>query len=263
MLLRLFRLARAALHLLRGLLVASLIFPWVSKAQRDARKRRWSKKLLSILSVSVRERSAPRTLPERCVLVLNHISWLDIFVINARSPATFIAKSEIRDWPFVGWLCTLVGTLYIERGKPSAARKATAAIVAELKRGVLIAVFPEGTTSFGRSLEPFHPALFQPALDAEAILQPIALRYLDPAGAHCDAAGYVGETSFLESVWTIVSTRHIVAELHFLGSASVQGQTRRSLAENTEGAIAAALNVPAPRRPHRTGSDTAGGPRGG
>jgi 1-acyl-sn-glycerol-3-phosphate acyltransferase len=261
--LRLFRMAKLVLHLVRGLLITSLLFPWLSKAQRDARKRRWSGKLLSILSVTVRERNAPHRLPERCVLVLNHISWLDIFVINARSPATFIAKSEIRDWPMVGWLCTLVGTLYIERGKPSAARKATAAIVAELERGVLIAVFPEGTTTFGRSLEPFHPALFQPALDAEATLQPIALRYLDRSGAHCDAAGYVGETSFMESVWTIVSTRHMVAELHFLGLAAVRGQTRRSLSEKTEAAIAAALSVPAPRRPQRRGPEPAADPRDG
>jgi 1-acyl-sn-glycerol-3-phosphate acyltransferase len=207
----------------------------------------------------VRERNAPHSLPDRCVLVLNHISWLDIFVINARSPATFVAKSEIRDWPFVGWLCTLVGTLYIERGKPSAARKATAAIVAELQSGALIAVFPEGTTTFGRSLEPFHAALFQPALDAQATLQPIALRYLDPAGAHSDAAGFVGETSFVESVWTIASTRHIVAELNFLAPVSVHSQTRRSLAENTEAAIAAALNVPEPPRPRGRGPGTSAG----
>jgi len=258
---RLIRLARLLVHLLRGLLVASLIFPWIPMAKRDARKRRWSQKLLKILSVSVRERNAPRTLPDRCVLVVNHISWVDIFVINARSPATFIAKSEIRDWPFVGWLCTLVGTLYIERGKPSAAKKATAAIVAELRRGALIAVFPEGTTTFGKSLEPFHAALFQPALDAEATLQPIALRYVDRSGAHTDAAGFVGETSFVESVWTIVSTRHIVAELQFLPPTSVHGQTRRTLAEKTEVAIAAALGVPAPSRLQRKAPETAAGPR--
>ena len=250
-------------HLLYGLLVTSVIFPWISMAKRDARKRRWSKKLLHILSVSVRERHAPHALSDRSVLVLNHISWLDIFVINARSPATFIAKSEIRDWPFVGWLCTLVGTLYIERGKPSAAKKATAAIVAELRRGVLIAVFPEGTTKFGQSLEPFHAALFQPALDADATLYPIALRYVDRSGARTDAAGFVGETSFVESVWTIVSARHIVAELKFLPPAPVHGQTRRSLAEKTEAAIAAALDVPAPSRPQRRAPEPASGPRGG
>ena len=248
--LRLLRLVRVSLHLLRGLAVASVMFPWLPKAARDARKRRWSRKLLSILSVSVRERNAPEKLSDRCMLVLNHISWLDIFVINARSPATFIAKSEIRNWPLVGWLCTLVGTLYIERGKPSAARQASRVIVAELERGVLIAVFPEGTTTFGRSLEPFHAALFQPALDAEATLQPVALRYLDAAGRHTDAAGYVGETSFLETVWTIVSTRHIVAELNLLAPLSVRHQTRRSLAEKAEAAIAAALEVPAPAHSH-------------
>lgn len=262
-LLRLTRLARLTLHLLRGLAIASIVFPWLSKDRRDARTRRWSRKLLSILSVSARETNAPESLHERCMLVLNHISWLDIFVIDARSPATFIAKSEIRDWPFAGWLSTLVGTLYIERGRPSAARKASAAIVAALERGVLIAVFPEGTTTFGRSLEPFHAALFQPALDAAATVQPIALRYLDAAGRHTDAAGYVGETSFLESVWTIVSTRHIVAELNFLAPIPVHGHTRRSLAERTEAAIAAALEVPAPGRPQHRGPGRAAGPQAG
>lgn len=263
--LRVLRLARASLHLLRGLATALMVFPWLSTTARDARKRRWSRKLLSILSVSVREKNAPERLFDRCMLVLNHISWLDIFVINARSPATFIAKSEIRNWPVVGWLCTLVGTLYIERGKPHAARQASRAIVAELERGVLIAIFPEGTTTFGRSLEPFHAALFQPALDAAATLQPIALRYLDAAGRHTDAAGYVGETSFLETVWAIVSARHIVADLNLLAPVSVRHQTRRSLAEKTEAAIAAALDVPLPAHSHagRRRPDKGAGPPAG
>src|SRR5207247_908912 len=112
-----------------------------------------------------------------------------VFVIDARFPATFIAKSEVRSWPVVGWLCTLVGTLYIERGKRSEARRARQIIAAELRRGTLVAVCPEGVTTFGRSLERFHSALFQPALHASATLQPVALRYLDAAGRHTDAAG--------------------------------------------------------------------------
>ena len=263
---RFLRLARLALHLLRGLAVAWLFYPRLSEAEKDARKRRWSKKLLSILSISLREKNIPKERPERCMLVLNHISWLDIFVIDARLPATFIAKAEVRDWPVVGWLCTLVGTLYIERGSRSAARRANSAITAQLERGVLVAVCPEGITTYGRSLEPFHPALFQPALDAAATLQPIALRYLDSSGMHTDAAGYVGETSLLECVWTIVSTRRMIAELHLLAPISVRGQTRRSLAKKTEAAIADALGVPAPvrdlsgRQSRRRGSDRDAGP---
>ena len=265
--LRLLRLAKLALHLVRGLAIAWLYYPKLSKAEQHAQKRRWSKTLLSILSVSVHETHASNEVPDRCMLVLNHISWLDIFVIDARFPATFIAKVEVRSWPIVGWLCTLVGTLYIERGKRSAAR-ARQTVAAELERGTLIAVCPEGTTTFGRSLERFHAALFQPALDAAATLQPVALRYLDGAGRHTDAAGYVGETSLLESVWAIVSTRHMVAELNLLAPISVRAQTRRSLAEKAEAAIAAALGVPAPQgishaqHSQRTGPDTNADPPG-
>ena len=79
------------------------------------------------------------------------------------------------------------------------------------------------------------------------MLQPVALRYLDRSGRHTNAAGYVGETSLLESLWTIVSTRHMLAELNFLTPISAKGETRRPLAEKTEIAIAAALGV---RPPH-------------
>jgi 1-acyl-sn-glycerol-3-phosphate acyltransferase len=237
--------------LARGLVMVWLRYPRLSEAGRHAQKRLWSRKLLSILSISVREESAPKKLPERCMLVLNHISWLDIFVVDATYPATFIAKSEIRGWPLVGWLCTGVGTLYIERRKRFEALRARQTIAKEIERGVLVALCPEGTTTFGRSLERFRSALFQPALDAAATLQPAALRYLDVAGLHTDAAAYAGEASFMDSVWSIVSTRHMVAELNLLDPLSVFGQTRRSLAEKTETAIAAALGVPEPQRVSR------------
>src|SRR5207245_8856541 len=136
------------------------------------------------------------------------------------------------------------GTLYIERGKRSAAVRARQAVAGELERGALVAVCPEGITTFGRSLERFHAALFQPALDAAATLQPVALRYLDSAGRHTDAAGYVGETSLLESVWAIVSSRHIVAELNLLAPISAHGQTRRSPPPNTGAPIAPAPPLP-------------------
>jgi len=255
---RLAKLALLIVHLARGLAVAWLRYPKLSDSERHVEKRLWSRKLLSILSVSVHEHNVPKTLPVRCMLALNHISWIDIFVIDARFPATFIAKSEVRGWPFVGWLCTRVGTLYIERGKRSAARHAREAVARELERGSLVAVCPEGTTTFGRTLERFHSALFQPAVDAAATIQPVALRYLDPAGRHTDAAAYVGETSLLESVWSVVSARHIVAELRFVAPIPFHGQTRRSLAEKAALAIAAALGVPAPRaeRPHHRRSHT-------
>jgi 1-acyl-sn-glycerol-3-phosphate acyltransferase len=75
----------------------------------------------------------------------------------------------------------------------------------------------------------------------------VALRYLDASGRRTDAAGYVGDTSLIESVWTIVSTRHMVAEFNLLAPISARSQTRRSLAEKAETAIARALGVPGPQ----------------
>jgi len=245
--LRFTRLARLCAHVSRGLLIAWLRYPRLTAEAREREKHRWSKKLLSILSVSVRETGHVQRLAPRCMLVLNHISWLDIFVIDANFPATFVAKSEVRHWPVVGWLCTLVGTIYIERGKRAAQEK----VASELGSGTLIAVCPEGMTTFGDRLQPFHAALFQPAIDAEATVQPVALRYVDRSGRLTEAAGYVGETSFLESLWTIVSTPHIVAEMTFVRAIGARGETRRSLAQKAETAIAGALGVPAPHPKHK------------
>jgi 1-acyl-sn-glycerol-3-phosphate acyltransferase len=247
---RLARLTSLCVHLGRGLLIAWLRFPRLSPAGRAEDKRRWSRKLLAILSVTVRETTPAPDLPGRCMLVLNHISWLDIFVVDAVLPATFVAKSEIRSWPIVGSLCTLVGTIYIERGKRAAARNARGVIAAELANGTLVAICPEGTTTFGDSLERFHAALFQPAIDADAAVQPVALRYVDLTGSRTDAAGYVGETSFLESLWTILSTPHMTAEITYTKAFMVSGEDRRAVADRAERAIAGALQIPWPRAPH-------------
>jgi 1-acyl-sn-glycerol-3-phosphate acyltransferase len=245
---RLERLIRLCAHIVRGLLIAGLRFPRLSQEAREAEKLRWSKRLLAILSISVSESGGMARLPARCMLVLNHISWLDIFVIDARFPATFVAKSEIRDWPVVGWLCTLVGTIYIERGKRAAARSARETLAQALAGGTLIAICPEGTTTHGDRLEPFHSALFQPAIDAQATIQPLALRYLDTAGRRSDAAGYVGDDSLLQSVWAIVSAPRLVVELTFPHAIAAAGETRRTLADRTAVAIARALDVPVPAR---------------
>jgi 1-acyl-sn-glycerol-3-phosphate acyltransferase len=244
---RLARLARLFVHLGRGLLIAWLRFPRLSAAARESEKRRWSRKLLSIMSISMRETNEAPPLPERCMLVLNHISWLDIFVIDAAFPATFVAKSEIRAWPVVGRLCTLVGTIYIERGKRAGARHARERIADELARGTLIAICPEGTTTFGDALERFHAALFQPAIDAAATIQPLALRYVDGHDRRTDAAGYVGDTSFMQSLWTILSTPHMVAEVTYAHRYAAAGETRRAMAERAERAIARVLGITEPR----------------
>jgi 1-acyl-sn-glycerol-3-phosphate acyltransferase len=238
---RAFRLSRLALHFARGLATVVFLFPRWASSRRSERIRNWSLELLSILHVTPRWVDAPLPLPRNCLLVLNHISWLDIFVVDALEHATFIAKSEIGRWPLAGTLVTRAGTLYIERGSGTAVRRANERIAAALTEGVLVACFPEGTTTFGHGVGRFHGALFQPAVDAGATVQPVALRYLDPEGRIVEAAGYVGDDSLMKSVWDIVSTPAIVAELRFLPSHDARGGERRALAKRVEAQIAAAL----------------------
>src|SRR5689334_6314798 len=113
-----YRLARVVLHLLIGLWTSAVVFPLTDAAGRAWRIRHWSIKLLALCGVEVElvhETSGP--LPPRALYIANHVSWLDIFVINSMQTCRFVAKADIRDWPLIGWLCDKAGTIFIARGK--------------------------------------------------------------------------------------------------------------------------------------------------
>lgn len=236
--LRFFRVFRLSWHLVRGLAIVTFRFPGWNRARRDRENRRWSRKLLRILSIRLRIQDIPEKFPGRCLVVLNHVSWLDIVLVNAARPMTFIAKSEIARWPLVGTLVTRAGTLYIERGSRAAVRRTNRHLSQALEEGALVACFPEGTTTTGDHVGRFHAALFQPAIDAGATLIPAALRYLDADGRRSEAAAYVGDDSLMKSIWMLASTPRLVATLSFLPPAASAGMDRRELSAKIHGAIA-------------------------
>jgi 1-acyl-sn-glycerol-3-phosphate acyltransferase len=249
---RLARILRLVAHLARGLWVVRTRYGRLTPARQDRELRRWARELLGILRVEVRCHNAPETLPERCLLVSNHVSWLDIFAVYAATPGLFVAKSEIRGWPLVGTLVERVGTLFIERGSRRHARATNARIVAALETGRLVAVCPEGTTTDGRALRHFHAALLQPAIDARALVLPVALRFVDGDGVQTSAPVYVGETSLLESVWRIVSAPSMAVELRFAPYVSADGQHRRELAQHLHAVIARELGLRHAHTPSET-----------
>jgi 1-acyl-sn-glycerol-3-phosphate acyltransferase len=189
------------------------------------------------------------------------VSWLDIMTIFAVRPAVFVAKEDVRRWPVIGKLCAQAGTLFIERGRGHHARHINGRVATTLLAGRVFAMFPEGTTSDGRILNRFHRALFQSAVDAEAVLQPVGIRYTDPDGAWTDAPAFVGDMSLVGSIWRLVSAQTLVAELRFAAAIPARNLHRRELAQQAETAIAGVLDLAPPGRPPETRSGPPDAPR--
>jgi 1-acyl-sn-glycerol-3-phosphate acyltransferase len=222
-----FRAARVVLHLACGLMIAS-VFNWLSQSVRRRILRRWSAQLLNILNVSITAEKSMHALRSG-IIVTNHISWLDVFVLNAVIPMRFVAKSEVRQWPLIGWLCARAQTLFIERGRARDAARINIQIVQLLQNGECLAVFPEGTTTDGTQVGSFHASLLQPAVDAGAEVHPVAIRYQDAQGAHCTAAAYIDDLSFAASLWNILNCRSLHVRLLATPSLDAAGSDRRTL----------------------------------
>lgn len=232
--------ARLAFHVLRGMFrLARHASRWTPQ-QRDREVGRWSRRLLELAGVQVSFQGDP---PTHGLMVMNHVSWIDIFVLNAVCPSRFVAKSEISRWPLIGYLCTRSGTLYIERGRKRAAREANAAIASALAAGERVAVFPEGTTSYGEHVLHFHAALLQPAIDTAVEVHPVALRYAERDGAPTRRPSYVGDQSLMASLWALLSQRRTLARLEFGSPVAAAGWHRRALADALHAAVSRRLDA--------------------
>ncbi|MGJ7916831.1 lysophospholipid acyltransferase family protein [Massilia sp. LXY-6] len=238
------RLARLVLHLLQGLATCALVFPWAGAALRERLVQRWSARLLRICRVEVeRDGGAGHAPLQHALIVSNHISWLDIFVINALHPCRFVAKAEIRAWPVLGWLVAQAGTVFIARGNRRDLRHIFKGLVDALAQRQRVAFFPEGTTATQGSLLPFHANLFEAAIDAGVPVQPYALSYVDGAGGWHQAVDYTGDTTFVNSILRILGGERVIARLACLAPIDAAGSHRRELAGAAHDAIAVALGV--------------------
>jgi 1-acyl-sn-glycerol-3-phosphate acyltransferase len=246
---RLIRISLLLLHLVWGVTLAGLLFPLLSTARRDRLIMGWARRLLRVLGVRIRL-AAPPALPGGALLVCNHVSWLDIYLIYAAQRVHFVSKAEVRAWPVAGWLARKTGTLFIERGRRADTARINAEMRSLMQGGAWVAVFPEGTTSDGRGLRRFLPSLLQPAVELNCPIVPAALRYRTLAGEHSSVPAYIDEISMWQSLKNIVGEPVIIAELQF-GEPILPNGHRRDLAAQAEAACARLLGV----SPARTSPD--------
>lgn len=240
----LFRLLRFLIHLAYGTLLGGL-FPLLKRSQQRRTLQRWSRELLVILNVQLDARgyAQPGIRPVG-LLVANHVSWLDVIAMNAAVPNCFVAKSELRDWPLIGWLCQRASTLFIERSDRRDTMRINQQLTELMNAGNCVTIFPEGTTTGGHQPHYFHSSLLQSAIDSQSEIHPIAIRYHDHRGVMSHAADFVGDMSFVRSLWNVLSSPTLHVTLTRLPSISTTNVHRRDLAREAHAAISLALAHP-------------------
>lgn len=238
------RWTRMVMHACVGFALVGLVFPRVSQSMRARIVRWWSRKLLRILRIVLDVNGHPPDWQARdLVIVSNHISWLDIFVINSVRPTRFIAKSEIRDWPAVGWLCEKSGTIFIKRARRSDTHKINQVMHDVLAGGDCVGLFPEGTTTAGDRLRKFHTSLFEPAVVSNAHVTPMAITYRQEDGTRSFAPAYIEDVTLQQCVSAIIASPKLVADITCADPILAGQYTRRELASECESVIARILDV--------------------
>ena len=225
------RLLCCMLHALHGVLIVWLRFPGQGAAQRQASIGWWSTKVLRPMGIGLAVRGQLQE--GAALLVANHVSWLDINALHAVVPqARFVSKSDIQHWPLLSHLADAADTLYIQRDRKRDALRVVHIIAEALAAGQKVAVFPEGTTSDGRELLPFHANLLQAAVATGVPVQPIAVRFSDRDSHFSPVVEYIGATTLLTSMWRIACAEGLVAHITLLPARPSGGVDRRTLARD-------------------------------
>ncbi|WP_039853161.1 lysophospholipid acyltransferase family protein [Hylemonella gracilis] len=239
------RLARAFLHLFHGLFIVVVRFPRLNEEARALHVQVWARALLRHLGLRVEVRGDVVS-PGPLLLASNHISWLDIMSLHAARYCRFVAKADIQRWPLVGRLVAGAGTLFIQRESRRDAMRVVQHMAERLRAGEVLAVFPEGTTSDGQSLLPFHANLLQAAISADAPVQPVALDFLDSRGERSLAPCYIGDDSLLDTAWRTARSKGLVVRVTYGTPQTAQGRDRRAWADALRDEVIRLRDQPAP-----------------
>ncbi len=216
---------------------------------------RVSRWILRALGIRVVVDGAPRSGPS--LVVGNHISWIDVLVLQACAPMRPVAKAEVGRWPVIGKAAIRSGTLFLRRERLRELPDAVAAMTAALRSGSRVQVFPEGTTRCGGAVNPFRRAAFQAAIDAGVVVSPVAVRYSGAERRPSSAPAFVGDETLADSLRRVVSMPLITAQVCWLRPIPAVAGTgrnhvdRATVARLAENAVARhlGLHVLRPARP--------------
>ena len=229
-----------------GLGMASL-FGLMERLHLDstmARRQRWSQFFMTRLCAALPFRvTLVGEVPATPMLwVSNHVSWTDIALLGKLTPLSFLSKAEVRGWPVAGWLAAKAGSLFIRRGAGDS-QLIREQMTRHLQQPLSLLMFPEGTTTDGRSVRTFHGRLLAAAIDSQMSLQPVAIRYL--RNGEVDAiAPFIGDDDLLSHLLRLFSHDQADVEIHLLEPIACQQQERALLAFKAQEAIRRVVTAP-------------------
>ncbi len=140
---------------------------------------------------------------------------LGVMVFSTAAACIFVSKREVKSWPGVGWIASLSGSLYIDRTRRSDTRAIQPEMQAALAGGMLLVVFPEGTSSDGSGLLPFHSSLFQPAVDLHAPVTAAFLQYELSDGDAGEEVCYWGDHTLVPHLLNLLTKKGVRAQVRF------------------------------------------------
>ena len=236
MLALLFEMSRSGLVLWRK-------FPKLGSQQKLREIQRWAKNVLHILQVDVRF-DGVRPASGVSLVVANHVSWLDILVLQSLLPGVFVAKAEVRRWPVIGTMAEICSTIFVERSSRKSARSMVQGTITAFDQGYCVIAFPEGTSSDGTDLGVFHANIFEGAIQARTLVQPVTLGYLNAqTGLPDDSAPFIGDTMLTASLRKVMSSSSIRCQVNFGEPIDSVGHSRKSLANQAHRSIRRQLQL--------------------
>lgn len=246
------RIARVLVVVTLGLSMAS-VFGLLERfgiAHSMVRRQRWSRFFMVRLANALPFRMTVHgELPKVPMLwVSNHVSWTDIPLLGMLTPMSFLSKAEVRTWPVAGWLAAKAGSLFIRRGAGDS-QLIRMQMTRHLQQEHPLLMFPEGTTTDGRSLRTFHGRLLSAAIDCEVPLQPVAIRYLRD-GQIDSLAPFIGEDDLLSHLMRLFANDRAEVEIHLLKPIGSEARERAALAFEAQQAVQKALFGAIPEKQH-------------
>lgn len=217
---------RIILHIFLGIFLATFLGFWLNYRFNFQRRliQWWLQKVCHILDLTIEIKGNTHT---PGLIVSNHVSWLDIVVIGGHLPIRFLSKSEVRQWPVIGWLASCGGTLFIKRGNGQSGQMANT-IANELSSGESILVFPEATSTDGKQVKRFFPNMFSAAIQANVTVQPISIQYREN-GKISESAPFIGDDEFVAHMKQILQAEKITVELTILDAIATEVIERDNL----------------------------------